>query len=420
MLPGGCEARVYANATLELAFVYNPLKHNSSTCTFDRSVTVTLLPHAHVLLSQPRDAPPGASQSSVSRAWTTLFNSAICTGGVPCAGNPEGLGPLALVATNLSWSRFQEPRTADPSVAGTTTVASPGDMVALNARASDYAWYSTAIPAAALRAAPVGANDDSERKGYGAPSASDEVAMRISVRLFAETVAHVYFDGAYVATLNNEAHNGIVAVVNASFALPQHAAIASLSTAPAATPTKLAILAACVGLSADKATTGDVGRCGIDGIVHLSGVDLSANRWTVQPRLWGEAKRLPAPSGASAVTWTPLALPSLETASSLVSSPAAWLQATFDVPAGYFDRDAAAGSPPPLAVDLSGARKGHVYLNGFDCGKYWYDGESGNHTMQRYYQLPPDYVVPRGNRIVLFEEFALGSTFASTSIVRGA
>ena len=57
LLPGGCEARVYANATLELAFVFNPHKHSAATCMFDgRSVNVTLQPQAHALLSQPRGA----------------------------------------------------------------------------------------------------------------------------------------------------------------------------------------------------------------------------------------------------------------------------------------------------------------------------------------------------------------------------
>ena len=123
--------------------------------------------------------------------------------------------------------------------------------------------------------------------------------------------------------------------------------------------------------------------------------------------------------------WTPVALPSHKattTSSVVVSSPASWLQSTFDVPAEYFERDPAASSPlAPLAIDLTGARKGHLYLNGFDCGKYWYDkGKGGNHTMQRYYQLPPDYIVRRGNRLVLFEEFALDATLASASVVRGA
>ena len=122
-----------------------------------RSVNVTLQPQAHALLSQPRGAGRGAGRGAAlpiePRPWTTLFNSAVCAGGVPCVGNPNGIGPLALVAANLSWYRFQEPLAADLAVPGAVMVASPGDMVALNGRTSDYAWYSTAVPASAVRVA---------------------------------------------------------------------------------------------------------------------------------------------------------------------------------------------------------------------------------------------------------------------------
>eukprot|EP01043_Picozoa_sp_COSAG02_P085997 COSAG02_NODE_23539_length_715_cov_1.667208_1_plen_55_part_10 len=48
--------------------------------------------------------------------------------------------------------------------------------------------------------------------------------------------------------------------------------------------------------------------------------------------------------------------------------------------------------------------KGHLYINGFDCGRLWYGTKP--HLVQRFYQLPPDHLRPSGNVLVLFDELA--------------
>ena len=53
-----------------------------------------------------------------------------------------------------------------------------------------------------------------------------------------------------------------------------------------------------------------------------------------------------------------------------------------------------------MALDLTGATKGHVYINGFDAGRYWVRDP----VISTYYQLPPDNLKPTGNLLVLFEE----------------
>ena len=40
-----------------------------------------------------------------------------------------------------------------------------------------------------------------------------------------------------------------------------------------------------------------------------------------------------------------------------------WLKTTFDAPADW-------AAPEVLALDLTSATKGHVYINGFDAGRY--------------------------------------------------
>ena len=106
-------------------------------------------------------------------------------------------------------------------------------------------------------------------------------------------------------------------------------------------------------------------------------------------------------------------------ASSPVAQPQ-WLRAVFDLP------DGVVATGQPLALDLAAVgdadgsdtaeRKGHILINGFDAGRYWFGKEP--HTVQRYYQLPPDHLTPTGNVLVLFDE--LGGSARRMRIVAGA
>ena len=499
-----CETRTYTNLTATFTFVYNGDHHATVNCTVC-GVALTLHPKMHALLSQPKG----------SGAATLVFDTNVC-GAAPCSANPTGIGSFDVVASNLTWSRFQEPLAASAAVEGATHVASPGDFVSLNGRTSDYAWYTTSVSAKQLRSAIAAATAISKNS-----STVDDVTL--SVKLFAETVAHAYLGGAYVAFLNNEQHNGGVATVTASVpaallleVLEEQMKLFSKDSSNLSTM-KLSILAMCVGLSADLADTGSVGDAGIDGTVMLGTVDLSQNGWEVQPRLYGEAAQLAMSAGNA--TWLPLKAfdgvavrapamapppphpncsaaafpfpkngiecdglvaaplgdksqdacvqaccdrgmscvvwqwaagtdggcwmgkdcdvtepgaqwlggmrtkgpgPAPAPSGPVISPPAGWLQATFTAPVGWRS-DGETTDAVPLAIDLSGANKGHAYLNGFDLGRYWYDAEI-SHTMQQYYQLPPDHINAAGvNRIVLFEERALHSNFLTdTSVIRGS
>ena len=80
-----------------------------------------------------------------------------------------------------------------------------------------------------------------------------------------------------------------------------------------------------------------------------------------------------------------------------------WAKTKFDAPAEWDPQGVT-----PLAIDLTGASKGHLYVNGFDCGKYWLRGGSAAEA-QRFYQLPQDKVVQKGNLLVLFEEIGIAN-----------
>ena len=66
------------------------------------------------------------------------------------------------------------------------------------------------------------------------------------------------------------------------------------------------------------------------------------------------------------------------------------------------------------ALDLTGAGKGHIYINGFDAGRYWVR----NPVLSTYYQLPPDNLLHKGNQLVLWEE--MGATLKHVRVVRRA
>ena len=79
-----------------------------------------------------------------------------------------------------------------------------------------------------------------------------------------------------------------------------------------------------------------------------------------------------------------------------------------------------ASAPMPLAIDMGSAGKGHIWINGFDVGKFWQRGGSAG-GIQRYYQLPQDYIeaAPASNTIVIFDELGV-LRLADLRIVKSA
>jgi hypothetical protein len=325
-------------------------------------------------------------------------------------------------------------------------------MVRANKRTGDYAWYTTQLSAAQGAALLRSTN------------------VSVSALVYAETVAQIFVDNAYVTTLNNEQHNGHA----------QNLTIASVKKLR--TAANISILASCVGLSADRANTGDVGRAGVSAVFAIGAVSLATNTWQMQPSLSGgpgsyreeleaaaqsqmgrgEAGDCSFPidrsypieclgmtanhagdvsaaaceqtcceTGAECGAWQWGATASncskakvsacgcwlggncehsgtqgfwtgaARLPPTLPEAKPTWLRTTFDLPPGIAPADL------PVALDLgaaTGERKGHLFINGFDCGRFWYG--KAPYTVQRFYQLPPDHLKPTGNVLVLFDELA--------------
>lgn len=137
-----------------------------------------------------------------------------------------------------------------------------------------------------------------------------------------------------------------------------------------------------------------------EGGLQLAGNDVPGP-WKMQVGLLGEALQLPTEAGSAKVQWSSLGPDNTSSTPQQGSNAASvgaltWLKASFDAPADW-------SSPEALAVDLTGATKGHVYINGFDAGRYWVRDP----VISTYYQLPPDNLKPKDNLLVLWEEIAV-------------
>lgn len=67
------------------------------------------------------------------------------------------------------------------------------------------------------------------------------------------------------------------------------------------------------------------------------------------------------------------------------------------LPAWYHAKFKYGGSPLPLFLRISGARKGQIYVNGRNVGRFWNIGP------QEYYYLPEPWLRPE-NELLIFEE----------------
>ena len=233
----------------------------------------------------------------------------------------------------------------------------------------------------------------SKMDGYCLQAAPVPSPFNLVAELYESTIAHAYLDGAFVGTLDNQGHNGQKTSVSLQLPanLSQHNHV-------------LELLSAGLGISADEASAriaegGVTGTLGLATLVVSNASFGSSTRWRMQTGLLGEA--ISVPTGVNATgkaVW------------SVVTAPAVgaltWLQAEFDAPADW-------RSPEALAADLTGCGKGHLFINGFDAGRFWIRDPQ----LSTVYQLPPDHIKPTGNRLVLWEEMG-AANISAVRVVR--
>ncbi|KAG0490588.1 hypothetical protein HPP92_007451 [Vanilla planifolia] len=172
----------------------------------------------------------------------------------------------------------------------------------------------------------------------------------------------------------------------------------------------ISILSASVGLP-NVGEHFETWNTGVLGPVTLSGLnegtrDLTWQNWSYKIGLKGEALNLHTTSGISSVEWQ----------ESYPKQPLTWYKALFDALEGS----------DPLAIDMGSMGKGQIWINGQSIGRYWpgytatgdcgacdYHGEFNEakcrtncgEPSQRWYHVPRSWLNPKGNLLVLFEEW---------------
>merc|ERR1712228_639725 len=146
---------------------------------------------------------------------------------------------------------------------------------------------------------------------------------------------------------------------------------------------------------------------GIVGSVLLNGKNINETGWISEGKLFGEYLQLFDESSFDKVVWN-------KDIDDGVGQALTWWRSSFDTPSD---------------IDMIGAIKGVVYVNGYNLGRYWMissvcNGQAHSHSdisikwdvtyckglpLQRYYSLPVDWLNPVGqsNDIVIIEEVGM-------------
>jgi len=198
----------------------------------------------------------------------------------------------------------------------------------------------------------------------------DPSTWSITATLHESTLSRVYIDGVYVGEMNNEVHNGY----DSSFSLSMKRPFAGNHI--------IEFFSITLGISADLADLMPLPEERAIQLLGLGSVSMGKkvlSGWMNQAGLLGESLRVFDDNAKFGLPWTVIDTPNV--------AGLTWLRATFDAPSDWVLSEA-------LAVDLTGAGQGHIYLNGFDAGRYWLRDPVTHLTA--YYQLPPDNLKPSG------------------------
>uniref|UniRef100_A0A7N0SWP4 Beta-galactosidase n=1 Tax=Kalanchoe fedtschenkoi TaxID=63787 RepID=A0A7N0SWP4_KALFE len=176
---------------------------------------------------------------------------------------------------------------------------------------------------------------------------------------------------------------------------------------------KIAILSIAVGLP-NVGPHFEQWNAGVLGPVSLHGLnegrrDLTWQKWSYKVGLKGELLDLHSLSGSSSVEW-------VDESVMAASQPLTWYKTNFNAPPG----------DEPLALDMNSMGKGQIWINGQSIGRYWpaykasgdcqacsYAGTFSEkkcltncgEASQRWYHVPRSWLYPKGNLLVVFEEW---------------
>jgi hypothetical protein len=399
------------------------------------------LPNHTVVILQGKDVVFNTSAAPDGRL------PAAGAGGAGGAGGASGAGS-APPAQPPAWSIITEAIGAGTRSAAAPRNSPPLEMLALTNNAVDYMYYSLPLPSATLNASElkVGTCGGSYVYAFIRTPGGEVSALprlRLPVRPQATTHAQAQVQAQPLAGVEEEEEHVFALLGGGGMEGRASAAAAAAAAAPGTAT--LFIFISAMGLSTSPSPKSCKGLTS----VAADKQDLTLLGWNSSWVLPGEARGYYTPQGAAAAPWAPVE-PSGGTA------PTSWFRALFDLPpAATGNSTAATGStlpgsgsgnaqqqqqqqqqrysyppsaPPQLAyaLDLTGATKGVLYVNGVNLGRYNLQAgqcagscappQHGSYCYihwrncgaptQRYYHVPTALLQERGNLVVLFEETA--------------
>ncbi|CAA2956742.1 beta-galactosidase-like [Olea europaea subsp. europaea] len=284
------------------------------------------------------------------------------------------------VGSQFSWQSYNEDTPPSYEDNSFTTVGLLEQINTTRDR-TDYLWYTTDVKI-----------DDSEEFLRGRE-------LPVLTVLSAGHALHVFVDGQLSGTAYGSLENPKLTF--------------SQGVNLRAGVNKISLLSIAVGLP-NVGPHCETWNAGVLGPVSLSGLnegkrDLTWQKWSYKVGLEGEALSLHSLSGSSSDEW-------VEGSYVAEKQPLTWYQSTFNAPDG----------DEPFALDMNTMSKGQVWVYGKSIGRYWnqykasgscgacnysswFDEKKclGNcgEASQRWYHVPRSWLYPKGNLLVVFEEW---------------
>ncbi|CAF0987969.1 unnamed protein product [Adineta ricciae] len=288
---------------------------------------------------------------------------------------------VPIVAGPLEWRTWSE-----PTVSSLPFVSSPKpiEQLIITEDETIYLWY---------------------RRNVTLNHTSSQILLQVQTRQ--GNALLIFMDGKYLAEFNN--HEAGLDYIDAKILL-------DLSNFTINQQHLLEILSISLGLHSGVPAynldyKGIVGNVWLDGQLLVDN-QTETNFWQHQKGLVGENLQIFTEKGSVEVPWN-------SDWTKSINKTITWFQARFDL--DHLIREDT--NTNPILLDAQGLNRGHIFINGNDIGLYWLIQAVCQTTpgwctqtqtgcvepTQRYYHIPPDWVMPKNNLITVFDDLGAPS-----------
>ena len=296
---------------------------------------------------------------------------------------------VPIVSGSFEWSTWSEPTLSNLSV---VTSPTPMEQLTVTNDETIYLWY---------------------RRNVTLSQPSSRSILEVQTRK--GNALLVFLEGEYLGEFDE--HQEGLGNVEATITL-------DLSSFKPNQQYLLEILSISLGLNSGVPAynleyKGIVGKIWLDGQLLIDN-QTSTNFWQHQKGLVGEELEIYTEEGSSKVNWS-------NDSSKDIGKPITWFQTRFDL--DHLVREDINANP--VLFDAQGLNRGHVFINGNNIGLYWLlqgicNGRpvwctqretNCSEPTQRYYHIPPDWLMSKNNLITIFEHLGAPSP-ASVHLVQ--